>query len=295
MKHCRLCNKQKVLIESHIIPKFIGRWLIKTSATGYLRDINKPNLRCQDLIKTKLLCKQCEDILSNDESYFADTIFHPYMNRQSHNYNFAYNNQLSRFCAGLSWRVIVYLININSIDKDLEIENAELALRAYILGTSSNLGKYEQHLIPLEGGVIADFKCTKSNLNAYLTRAIDIDLLTIADKDHLIYIKLPNFILISNINYMQINKMRPSRIALKQGYITSKKYVLPPQWSIYLQNKLEFIKSEFTDKISKNQSEKIMDSIKKDPERLLKSRTLKAVEADLYPNQFIFRDNDTPF
>ncbi|NWK73093.1 hypothetical protein HYG93_02085 [Acinetobacter sp. SwsAc6] len=295
MKPCRLCKKQKVLIESHIIPKFIGRWLIKTSATGYLRDINKPNLRCQDIIKTKLLCKECEDLLSNDESYFADTIFHPYMNRKSHTYNLPYSKQLSRFCAGLSWRVLIYLTEIHDTDKSSEIENAESTLREYILGNSSNLGIYEQHLIPLEGGAIADFKCTKSNLNAYFTRTIDIDLLTIADRDHLIYIKLPNFILISNINYTHINKMRPSRITLKQGAIISKNYLLPPEFYKYLQDKLNFIANEFTDKISKTQSEKIMDSIKKDPERLLNSRTLKAVESDLHPNQFIFRDPKIPF
>lgn len=295
MKPCRLCNENKELVESHIIPKFIGRWLIKTSATGYLRDINKPNVRCQDIIKTKLLCKQCEDILSNDESYFADVIFHPYMNRKSHNYNFVYNFQLSRFCAGLSWRVLVYLIELNNINTDLEIENAELKLRNYILGKTSNLDKYEQHLIPLEGNAIVNFNCKNSNLNAYFTRAIAVDLLTKVDNEHLIYIKIPNFILISNISYKQINKMRPSRIALKKDSLTPKDYFLPPEMYKYLEDKLNFIKSVFTDKISSNQNEKIINSLTKDPERLLKSRTLKAVEADLYPNQFIFRGKEEPF
>lgn len=294
MKNCRLCNKQKVLIDSHIIPKFIGRWLIKTSATGYLRDSNNPNLRRQDIIKTKLLCKQCEDILSNDESYFADTIFHPFMNRKSHTYNLSYNNQLSRFCAGLSWRALVYITEINEIDKDSEIEKAELALRNYIIGNSSNLDRYEQHLIPLEGGAIANFKYSKPNLNVYLTRFIGIDLLT-TDKNHLIYIKLPNFILISNINYPYINKMRPSRIALKQGAIIPKQYQLPPEFSRYLQDKLNFITNELTDKISKNQNHIIVQSIKNNTKKLLKSKTLKAIEADLHPNQFIFRDKETPF
>ena len=295
MNQCRLCNKQKSLVESHIIPKFIGRWLIKTSATGYLRDINKPNLRCQDIIKTKLLCKQCEDILSDHESYFADNIFHPYMNRPSHIYNLSYTNQLSKFCAGLSWRVLIYLTEINAIHNNSEFENTKEALRNYILGDSDNLGQYEQHLIPLEGGAIADFKLTKSNLNAYITRAIDIDLLTIADEDYLIYTKLPNFILISNINYTHINKMRPSRIAIKQGAMTSKNYLLPPEFFKYLQYRLNYIHSNFTNKISENQNAKIIDTIKQNPERLLNSRTLKAVEADLHPNQFIFRDKGKPF
>ena len=57
MDQCRLCKKRIMLEESHIIPKFIAKWLKKTSATDYLRFMDTPNIRRQDLVKIKLLCK----------------------------------------------------------------------------------------------------------------------------------------------------------------------------------------------------------------------------------------------
>jgi hypothetical protein len=35
---CKLCKKEAKLEESHFIPKFIGKWVKKTSITGYLRE-----------------------------------------------------------------------------------------------------------------------------------------------------------------------------------------------------------------------------------------------------------------
>ena len=44
---CKLC-----LENSHIIPSFAGNYLKATSATGYLRDAVKPNVRRQICIQT---------------------------------------------------------------------------------------------------------------------------------------------------------------------------------------------------------------------------------------------------
>ena len=46
---CALCNDKADLRKSHIIPAFFGSYLKKTSATGYLRSGEAPNLRVQDL------------------------------------------------------------------------------------------------------------------------------------------------------------------------------------------------------------------------------------------------------
>jgi hypothetical protein len=40
---CALCQDETNLKESHLIPKFVGKWLKRTSATGYLRDIDNIN------------------------------------------------------------------------------------------------------------------------------------------------------------------------------------------------------------------------------------------------------------
>lgn len=65
---CRLCNKEGILINSHIIPKFIFKWHKKSSATGYLRTNLDPNKREQDGIKMRLLCNNCEALFNEWET-----------------------------------------------------------------------------------------------------------------------------------------------------------------------------------------------------------------------------------
>jgi hypothetical protein len=50
---CRLCGEMKELQESHILPGFVYRWMKETSATGYLRFAQQPNLRVQDGVKLR--------------------------------------------------------------------------------------------------------------------------------------------------------------------------------------------------------------------------------------------------
>ena len=295
MSQCRLCKKQVKLEESHIIPKFIGKWLRKTSATGYLRSIDNPNIRRRDLFKVKLLCKSCEDLFSDTESYFAETIFHPYVNRENFSYNLSYNHNLSKFFASLSWRVLVYLTEFLNNETSPEIEKCKSKLEDFLLGigNTSNLDQYEQHLIPLESGSQSLLNTKHSNINSYFCRAIDTDLLN-SKSGSLIYIKIPNFMIISNINYKYINKMRSSRVALKHGVLAPKEYILPIEMQHYLDNRLTFIKENITNVISETQNDKILSTIKNDLDRFENSHTLKIVEADLYPNQFIFRDKGKP-
>lgn len=76
---CKLCLQNKPLADSHIIPKFAGKWLKETSATGYLRTAENPNVRKQDLPTEKLLCYDCEGLLSLWEKAFANEVFLPFL------------------------------------------------------------------------------------------------------------------------------------------------------------------------------------------------------------------------
>ncbi|MGL3046078.1 hypothetical protein ACSJMR_13620 [Acinetobacter pecorum] len=281
MNKCRLCHEEKKLEESHIVPKFLGKWLRKNSATGYLRSNEAPNMRRQDLFKIHLLCKACEDLISDDESYFANTIFHPYMNRPEASYHFAYDERLIRFCAGLSWRVLVYLTEHLNDEDNIEIQKYKLKLENFLLKKIPNLDQYEQHIIPLELNSQSPLNIKHSNVNSYFFRSVDIDLLDLKD-ERIIYIKIPNFIIIANINYKYISKMRASRVALKKGIIAPKNYYLPIEMYNYLDDRLTFIKENINDEISDVQTQKILEDIKKDPDRLMKSDTLKAIKADHY-------------
>ena len=100
---CRLCGATKELQESHILPGFVFRWKKETSATGYLRFGQQPNLRVQDGVKLHLLCRDCEQRFNNWETEFANRIFHPMT--QGKAARACYGPWLLLFCASVSWRV----------------------------------------------------------------------------------------------------------------------------------------------------------------------------------------------
>jgi hypothetical protein len=103
---CKLCHHNKELKESHVIPSFVGKWLKKTSATGYLTAVGTEGSseRAQDLYKTQLLCIECEGILSQHERYFATNIFYPFKNGSLASINI--NEHISKFAVSVSLRVL---------------------------------------------------------------------------------------------------------------------------------------------------------------------------------------------
>src|SRR6266511_3944641 len=73
---CKLCQKTREILDSHVFSKFVIRWM-KETGTGYLRAVKQPNLRKQDGSTEKLLCRECEQRFSNNETYFASKVFYP--------------------------------------------------------------------------------------------------------------------------------------------------------------------------------------------------------------------------
>lgn len=45
----KLCHNESELQESHFIPKFVGKWVKKTSITGYLRESNEVHKRAHEI------------------------------------------------------------------------------------------------------------------------------------------------------------------------------------------------------------------------------------------------------
>ena len=84
-----------------------------------------------------------------------------------------------------------------------------------------------------------------------------------------------------------INKLRGSRVSLKEGNLLNKEYLLPMEIYEYLDEKLGRIKANLNTSMSETQREKILETIKRNPNRFEESLTLKAMEADLYPYHFI--------
>ena len=79
MGTCALCEINKDLKESHIIPKFVFKSIKKRSATGYLREVKSPNIRKQDGFKVDMLC----DISENSIKVFEQPEPPPLLSQQN--------------------------------------------------------------------------------------------------------------------------------------------------------------------------------------------------------------------
>lgn len=153
LKECALCGEKAEIQLSHIIPKFIGKHLKKTSI-GNIRSMEDPNKTVQDLEKHYLLCHDCEERFSASERWFANNIFYPW--KKNHEINFSYESLLHYFVTSLSWRSL-YLDIMNYVrDGNIDVQklnimiNSEKIMKEYLLKKRTDIGKIENHIFFFE-------------------------------------------------------------------------------------------------------------------------------------------------
>ena len=117
LKNCALCDEEKEMQLSHIVPKFVGRHLKKTSI-GNIRNMSEPNKIIQDLEKHYMLCHDCEEDFSASETWFANNVFYPWKKEEA--IEFAYDSNMHYFITSLSWRSL--FLDIMNYVQDGEID-----------------------------------------------------------------------------------------------------------------------------------------------------------------------------
>nr|HAT8713570.1 hypothetical protein [Legionella jordanis] len=280
-KPCRLCENNSELKKSHIIPKSIIKWMKNTSATGYLRSSENMNIVKQDGLKLPFLCSECECLFSTYEKYFYEQIFLPLHDDKE---RIAYNNNLLKFAASLSWRALKYFIEEDEIDhlNEKQIKNSTIALQRwkdYLFNKENSPGIFELHFYNFIG-VVSSTGDLPNNTHRYLHRSIDFNLYSSSDVAF-IYIKLPGLIIIGYITLPNdIEEFRDTRIKVANGKINPMNYTAP----IYL---LDIIKdeaqkiAEYQNSISEKQQSKINDKYKNNTQRASQSRTVQAIREDM--------------
>ena len=196
---CQLCGSPALLRDSHIIPKFAGRWMKATSPTPYLRLNDNMDKRRQDLHTMKLLCDSCENRFSAWETKFANEIFYPFADGKKT--VFRYRSWLNKFAASLAWRGIHFLQPQMSQKEppDLQqvVNDMEGHLSRFLLGQEKSVGRYTQHVYTV-GKLEAPIEPSSPMLNRYLARSTQIDLMRNGDlSEVMMYVKLPMFIFLS--------------------------------------------------------------------------------------------------
>ena len=280
---CRLCGSTAPLRDSHIIPKFVGRWMKNTAATPYLRFGDNMDRRLQDLPTMELLCDDCENRFSAWETKFATEIFHPNADGET---VFKYSAWFVKFAASLAWRGIHYLnsrrTEEESPDIHLIVDAMETHLSRFLLDQERNVGVYTQHVY-IVGELSAPVKPGSPMLNRYLARTVQVDLLRNDDlSEVIVYVKLPMFVFLSVGKSKYGKWLETSRIK-KSSTLHPKNHILPEGILSYIIDKadrsLDLLNS-MSPKSRAAADRAFMKAVEENPDRVASSKLMRAMRRD---------------
>lgn len=247
---CRLCDCEKTLKESHIIPKFVFRWM-KQKGGKYIRKADNPNKRVEDGVKSYLLCNECEQSFSKLEDKFARDIFYPYSN-----YNidtFQYDKDLIKFSISVLYRLLLINLNPNQSFDNLHFNELLSALSEWknFLQSGTRLKKFSKiHIYFTSDETIKDILPTDRFLNFFL-RGVDGTIVS-SNESCIVYAKMARIILIGEVKEFDISEMRNTLINLDGGEIYTKQMRLNPLFKEFFVDRVRQLNS-FYDNVSEKQ------------------------------------------
>lgn len=178
---CRLCSAKPSIKNSHIIPKLVARAVAEDCAGYSFRDQSEPNSVVQDIIKTDLLCIDCEKSFNKLETHFAKKCFLPYFKEKTEQINIDENT--FRLMVSVSWRALALLIDNNSLDpKKKHISEAEKVWREYLTGARQNIGNFNQYLVMDKDFDELTITSSKGLSKTYLKYVIGLSAVTFPDQ-----------------------------------------------------------------------------------------------------------------
>ena len=281
LNYCKLCGNRSELQESHIIPKFVFKYLKKSSVTGYFRLGEIPDRRPQDGYKIPLLCRRCEQMFSQWERLFASKVFIPLNKDQTLG---GYGSWLLKFAVSVSWRVLSFFRNeldLNHFPEKLliSVDSALKTWKDFMFDERPHPGKYEQHFLPFSGLISGhDDPEIPTNINRYIFRSIDIDA-ACNKNEAFIYAKMCRTLFIGFIEIKNPNHWRDTKIHVKQGKLTKRHYRLPMELRDFIYYKARRAKN-VQKKMSDKQWERIGNDYRKRIDQFPDSDMFKAMDQD---------------
>ena len=278
---CELCDQEKELQQSHIVPSFVYKWMKKSSVTGYFRHGETPNKRVQDGDKVYLLCKDCEQRFGTWEDIFAKKVFIPLHEGGSFE---RYGKWLLKFSTSVSWRVLIFFRNyldLNHFPNNLlpSVDKALNTWKDFLLDKQPHPVSFEQHMLPFTG-FIKDCNDPElpSNFNRYVARSIDIDA-ACSKTEAFIYVKMCRILLIGFIAMDYPNLWRDTKIHVNRGILEKKRYKVPitiRNFMYYKAKRVQKVQRSMTDR----QWDRLGQDYEKNPEKFRDSEMFHAITRD---------------
>lgn len=245
---CRFCDENKELRESHIIPKFVFRWLRKTGGE-YFRNAENPNKRPQDGYKPRLLCNECEGIFGRWERKFANEIFYPYSDK--HIEKFYYDSNLLKFATSVLYRVLTTCLPDNLNNNHFQkFKQSEKEWKLFLKDNTQLKSYGKIHIFLTDNSFVKQQQPVENFLN-YYARGIDGALIT-NSKTALVYAKLARVIIIGEITGFNNQGLKGTLINCNKGIINSSEMKLDNQLKCYLIDRVSQL-NELYDKVSEKQ------------------------------------------
>ena len=279
---CALCAESSDLLNSHIIPKFVIKWLRDSSATGRIRFAEAPNVRVQDGLKVRMLCKDCEKLFSSWEKKFVESCFTPLNDGRIR--RFTYGPWMLKFATSVSWRVLSVFsasTELSDYPPDLltAVDDALIEWRQFLTGRLPHPGRHEQHMFLvdlLEESTIED---TPPNISRYFTRTIDCDVPQNGDSVFT-YTKLGKFVLCGFVTMQYPRRWKGTKLNANRGKFGIQDIELPSDIGEYMFDRAKLAGTAAAS-ISDRQRQKMQESYENDLDRAAKSETFRAMQNDV--------------
>ena len=177
---CILCRSAPPIKKSHVIPKFVFKWMVATGGSSYLRYAGSPNKRVQDGLKLPLLCQRCESDIGIAENNFSQHIFKPSVQEQKMPKKLGAIHY--KFVCSLHFRVIAYLLKYSADPDFYSAEEKRLILstfirmRRYLKNEAYSISPCKLYLLPLGVGQLNSFAGLPTNWNRFIRRHAELDI-----------------------------------------------------------------------------------------------------------------------
>ncbi|PZU18702.1 MAG: hypothetical protein DI589_23840 [Shinella sp.] len=271
---CGLCKNIGLVRESHIIPAFAVRWLKDTSATGHLRHLQSPDRRVQDGPKTPLLCDACEQRFARHERTFANEIFHPF-NADSSIIR-RYDEWLLKFCTSVSWRILSMYWGHAGGESVPDLVAARDRWNAYLTSRAPHPGRFRQHILPLLPIGATNLNLPK-NINRYLLRALDGELVKNDDGVAMTFAKVGRFAIFGQVSGAT---SAWGGLTVKRTGVLAANPSGPPPWLFDFLCDRARETQEARDSMSETQKDKIEIAFASNGERAKQSQSVEAMIYD---------------
>lgn len=275
---CKLCKQGKILVESHVIPKFVISWLKKTGS-GFFRKPISPNIKYQDFNKQRILCYNCEQLFSAGEKYFSENIFYPYINLKSK--QLSYSKALHYFLVSVLWRILVVQFDLYKKEcrKFLkELEENEEDWRLYLLGERATI-KSDVHLFLTD--ILDSDTIPVKGFNQYIARGID-GTVTASQTDCYVYCKFARFVVFSQLTKYDLSKWKNTKINNGTGVLVTPQEILDGRIGEFLVTRIRGLRQMYNKQLSSRQKERIHEHQQKNIDEIINSDLGDAILKDSF-------------